>query len=213
MSKAKGWSGAGTRGQRVVVRDQRAVRTDTPAGREPPTIVFDDSPALHPRRAWRLSVAALLAVLVAALLAVLVVGAGRWLTSGDDQVAVRPAAAAVAPAPVHAPAGLAVTVAAPTTVVAGHAARFVVSYTDGEGIFSGSVEDWGETGVGSMKQRACAASAPAGGPVKGSYVATHKWRKAGSYPVSFSVTTYTCSSGRATEETQNAALTVVAAAR
>jgi hypothetical protein len=89
----------------------------------------------------------------------------------------------------------------------------MVSYTDGEGIFSGSVEDWGETGLGSMKQRACGASAPAGGPVKDSYVATHKWRRAGSYPVSIAVTTYTCSNGRATEETQSAALTVVVAAR
>jgi hypothetical protein len=190
----------------VVVRDQRrAVRTDTSTGPEPPTIVFDDSPAPQPHPARRLGVIALLAVLV--------VGAGWWLMRGDDQIAVRPAVAAPVPAPVHAPGGLAVTVAAPTTVVAGHAARFVVSYTDDEGIFSGSVEDWGETGVGSMKQRACAANAPTGGPVKDSYVATHKWRRAGSYPVSFAVTTYTCSNGLASQETRNAALTVVVAAR
>jgi hypothetical protein len=196
----------------VAVRDRRgAVRTETSSGLEPPTIVFDDSPApqLHPVR--RLGVVALLAVL--ALAAVLVVGAGWWLTRGDDQIAVRPAAAAPAPAPVHAPAGLAVTVAAPTTVVAGHLARFVVSYSDDEGTFSGSVEDWGETGVGSMKLRACAVNAPADGPVKDSYVATHRWRHAGSYPVSFAVTTYTCSHGLATQETRNAALRVVVAAR
>jgi hypothetical protein len=190
----------------VVVRDQRrAVRTDTSTGLEPPTIVFDDSPAPHRHPARRLGVVALLAVLV--------VGAGWWLMRGDDQIAVRPAVAAPAPAPVHAPAGLAVTVAAPTTVVAGRAARFVVSYTDDQGIFSGSIEDWGEAGVGSTKQQACAPNPPATGPVKDSYVVTHKWRRAGSYPVSFAVTTYTCRDGLARQETQTAALTVVVAAR
>jgi hypothetical protein len=188
----------------VVVRDRRgAVSTETSSGLEPPTIVFDDSPAPQPHPVRRLGVVALLAVVV--------VGAGWWLTRGGDQIAVRPAAAA--PAPVHAPAGLAVTVAAPTTVVAGHPARFVVSYTDDKGTFSGSVEDWGETGVGSMKLRACAANARADGPVEDSYVGTHKWRHAGSYPVSFAVTTYTCSHGLATQETRHAALTVVVAAR
>jgi hypothetical protein len=190
----------------LVVRDQRrAVPTDPSSGLEPPTIVFDDSPAPQPHRGRRLALVALLAVVV--------VGAGWWLMRGDDQIAVRPAVAAAAHAPVHAPAGLAVTVAAPTTVVAGHAARFVVSYTDDEGIYSGSIQDWGETGVGSMKQRACAANAPAAGPVKDSYVATHKWRQAGSYPVSIAVTTYTCSNGLATQETRNVALTVVVVTR
>ena len=190
----------------MAVRDRRrAVGTETSSGLEPPTIVFDDSPAPQPHRGRRLALVALLAVVV--------VGAGWWLMRGDDQIAVRPAVAAAAHAPVHAPAGLAVTVAAPTTVVAGHPARFVVSYSDGEGTLGGSVEDWGETGVGSMKLRACAANAPADGPVKDSYVATHKWPPAGSYPVSFAVTTYTCSHGLATQETRNAALTVVVAAR
>jgi hypothetical protein len=191
----------------VVVRDQRAVRTDTSPGLAPPTIVFDDLPspnAGQPRLARRVGAVALLAVFV--------VSAGWWLTRGDDRIAVRPAVAAPAPAPVHAPAGLAVTVAAPPTVVAGHAARFVVSYADGEGIFSGSIEDWGETGVGSTKQRACAPNAPVSGAVKDSYVVTHTWQRAGSYPVSFAVTTYTCRNGLARQETQNAALTVVVAA-
>lgn len=189
----------------MVVRDRRAVRTDTSTGLEPPRVVFDDPLVGHPRSLRRLGVIALLVVLV--------VGVGWWLMRGDDQIVVRPAAGSAAPAPVHAPAGLVVTVAAPTTVVAGHAAQFVVSYTDGAGIFSGSVEDWGETGVGSMKQRACAASAPAAGSVRDSYLATHTWRHAGSYALSFAVTTYTCSNGLATQETQNAALTVVVAAR
>ena len=36
------------------------------------------------------------------------------------------------------------------------------------------------------------------GRVQGSYAATHTWRAAGSYPVSFAVTTYTCVDGQAT---------------
>jgi hypothetical protein len=64
-----------------------------------------------------------------------------------------------------------------------------------------------------MKLRACAANAPADAPVEDSYLATHKWRHAGSYPVSFAVTTSACSHGLATQETRNAALTVVVAAR
>ena len=187
----------------MVVREHAAVRVDRPPGNERPTNVVDDS-ARSPL-ARRLGVAGLLAVLV--------VGAGWWLTRGDDQIAVRAAVAAPAAAPVGAPAGLAVSVAAPSTVVAGHAARFVVSYTDGDGIFSGSVEDWGEMGIGSMKQRACGASAAPAVPVNDSYVATHTWHRVGSYPVSFAITTYTCRNGRATEETQRAALTVVVAAR
>jgi hypothetical protein len=189
----------------VVVRDQpKAVRTDTSTGLEPPTIVFREALVPHPHRARGLGLVALLTVLL--------VGGGWWLMRGDDQIAVAPAVAP-GPAPVHAPAGLVVRVAAPTTVVAGHTARFVVSYTDDSGAFSGSIEDWGDTGIGALKQRACAANAPAGGPVRGSYVATHKWRQAGSYPVSFAVTTYTCSNGLAKQETRNAALTVVVAAR
>lgn len=189
----------------MVVRDRPGARTKTSTGLERPIIVLDGSPAPHSRLAPRLGLVLLLVVVA--------IGAGWWVLRGDDQVAVRPAVAAPLPAPVQAPAGLVVTVAAPTTVVAGHAARFVVSYTDGDGIFSGSMEDWGDTGVGSMTQRACGASTPAGALVRDSYLATHKWRTAGSYPVSFTVTTYTCSNGRATEETQSAALTVVVAAR
>jgi hypothetical protein len=194
----------------VVVRDPLVVR-DTSAGPEIPILVPDDPPdsPLAPRR----GVAVLPVVLVVAAVVVLVVAAAWWLTRGDDQIAVRAAVAAPAPAavaaPAEAPAGLAVSVAAPAAVVAGTVARFVVTYSDGDGVFSGSIEDWGETGVGSLKQRACGTTTAPAASVNDSYVATHKWRTAGSYPVSFAVTTYTCRNGRATEETQKAALTVV----
>jgi hypothetical protein len=193
----------------MTVREQRKSRTDKSPDLDRPVIIFDEPADGSSRPAWRLTLAVLVLVVAAA-------GAvSWWATRGGDQVLVRPAvqAPAQAPAPVQAPARLAVTVAAPGVVVAGQAARFVVSYTDGSGIFGGSVEDWGEVGVGSMKQRACSASTPVAAPVQGSYVAVHKWRAAGSYPVSFAVTTYTCSNGQATEETHKAQLTVIVAGR
>jgi hypothetical protein len=189
----------------MTVREQRKSRTDKSPDLDRPVIIFDEPADGSSRPAWRWTLAVLVLVVAAA-------GAvSWWATRGGDQVVVRPAVQA--PAPVVAPAGLAVTVAAPATVVAGQAARFVVSYSDGSGIFGGNVEDWGEVGVGSMKQRACSASTPVAAPVQGSYVAVHKWRTAGSYPVSFAVTTYTCSNGHATEETHKAQLTVVVAGR
>jgi hypothetical protein len=116
-------------------------------------------------------------------------------------------------APAAVPSALAMSVQAPEKVTAGRPAQFVVSYTDGRGIFSGSIEDWGDVGVGSARRAACSSTTPAAGALQASFVATHRWAKAGSYPVSISVTTYTCSNGQAAEETQQAQLTVVVAAR
>jgi hypothetical protein len=197
----------------MTVRERRLTRTTKSPDLDRPVIIFDDEADRPSRLGWRLALAVVLLVVAAA-------GAVSWWANrGGDVVATRPAAQAAASAPVSgrvvvgAPTPLAVTVAAPATVVAGQAARFVVSYADGSGIFSGSIEDWGEVGVGSVKQRACSADALPAASVQGSYVATHKWRVAGSYPVSFAVTTYSCSKGLATQETQNARLTVVVAAR
>jgi hypothetical protein len=188
----------------MAVRDRRGTRPDTIAvDHDRLIVVFDDEPARPPRLARRLGLAGL-------ALALVVVGAGSlWLTRGDNKVEARPVAQAVVPAPPTAVAPLAVSVRAPARVVAGQPARFVVSYTDGHGIFAGGVEDWGDTGVGSVSLAACDASPPAAAPLHASYVATHSWRKAATYPVSFAVTTYTCSNGRATEETRNARVTVV----
>jgi hypothetical protein len=188
-------------------RDQLGTRTDPVAAHpERLVVIFDDPPARPLRLTWRLG----LGVLVAAA----AVGSGLWwMTGGGHQVATRPAAVARVAGPVRAPSVLAVQVRAPVTVVAGRPARFVVSYSDGQGIFSGGVEDWGDTGVGSVSLAACDASPPAAAALRASYVATHTWAKAASYPVSFAVTTYTCSKGRAVEETRSARLTVVVAAR
>jgi hypothetical protein len=188
----------------MAVRDQRDARPGTSAGGlELPVIIFDEPPARSTRFAWLLGLGVLLLALV---------GAGAWLArdTGDD-VIVRPAADAPAPAAV--PSALAISVRAPATVTAGKPARFVVSYTDGHGIFSGSIEDWGDVGVGSAKRATCGATPPAAAALHDSYVATHRWAQAGSYPVSISVTTYTCSNGQATEETQKTQLTVVVAAK
>jgi hypothetical protein len=190
----------------MTVRDRRAVRTES--GLERPVLVSDAPTVHHAPRRWRLALAV-------GSLAVALVGAGLWWNGrGNDTVVVRPAAApAPAAAQVGVPAALVVHVTSPSTVVAGHRARFTVSYADGSGIYSGSVEDWGETGVGSASQAACTPNAPAAAALHGSYVAAHTWHEAGSYPVSFAVTTYTCKAGHATEETRRARLTVLVAAR
>jgi hypothetical protein len=190
----------------MAVRDQRDARPDVSAGGlERPIIIFDDPPGRSTRLAWLLGLGVLLLALI---------GAGAWLArdTGDD-VVVRPAAEAPAVAKAAVASALAISVRAPAKVTVGQPARFVVSYTDGQGIFSGSIEDWGDVGVGSAKRAACGATTPAAGALQDSYVAAHRWAVAGSYPVSISVTTYTCSSGQATEETQKTQLTVVVAAK
>lgn len=191
----------------MTVRDQPETRPDASAA-DPDrlVVVFHDPAARRARRTWRLGLA-VLAFLVS-------LGAWSWwLAGGEDKVEARPTTVAPAPAPVDVPAGLRVSVRAPATVVAGRPARFVVSYSDGAGIFSGATEDWGDTGVGSVSLAACTASAPAAVALQASYVAAHTWAKADSYPVSFTVTTYTCHDGRAKEETRTARVTVVVAAR
>lgn len=192
----------------MAVRDRHGTRGDTSEAAGARLVVaLDGAPPGRSRLAWRVG---LVVVLLAG-----VVGAGSWwLAGGTGQVQARPAAAAPpAPAPVGVPAGLVVHVRGPASVVAGSPARFVVSYTDGEGIFSGGDEDWGDTGVGSVSLAACPASPPAAASLHASYAATHTWTKAASYPVSFAVTTYTCRGGRAMEETRHVGLTVVVSAR
>jgi hypothetical protein len=186
----------------MAVRDQRDARPDASADSfERPVIVFDDPPARSRFPAWLVAIGAAVLTLV---------GAGSWLALGaDDDVVVRPAADAPGAAAV--PSALAISVQPPTKVTAGQPARFVVSYTDGQGIFSGSIEDWGDVGVGSAHRAACGPTTAAAGALHASYAATHSWAKAGSYPVSIAVTTYTCRNGQAAEETQKAHLTVIVA--
>jgi hypothetical protein len=154
---------------------------------------------------WRVALGLLLVALVVA-------GAWRLSSGGSDEVVARPAVGGLAPAPAVVPA-LTISVDAPATVAAGVPAHFVVHYADGEGVFSGTIEDWGDVGVGSGSQAPCTGSTPAPGALQDSYVATHTWADPGSYPVAISVTTYTCRAGQAVEETKRADLTVVVTPR
>lgn len=154
-------------------------------------------------------------VLVLGLVAglALVVAVAAWVAGrGDGEVATTPAPGAEPTGP--APLTLQVEVVAP--VVAGRPATVLVRYDDGDGIFSGATEEWGDgVGAGSVKQGRCeAAGAPQPAqPAAGSYQATHVWTEPGSYPVKVAVTTYTCVDGAAVREEAVRTLTVVVAGR
>ena len=159
-----------------------------------------------------------LAVVGSAALLVLVAGAVYVGQRGQDAAVtvtdhgapsagggVQPGAMPADPTP-----GLHVTVAGPTSVRAGQAATYTVSWTDDDGTFVGSTQDWGDTGDGSSKQGRCASTARV--PGTGSFTATHTWTKAGTYAVKLTVTTQACSTGTAVEEAASATTTVVVVA-
>ncbi len=84
---------------------------------------------------------------------------------------------------------------------AGQAAELTVRYADGDGIFSGSTEDWGDgVGTSSLAQGRCAASGTPAVPASGSYLAEHTWSEPGSYTVTVGVSSYTCVDGAPVEE-------------
>ncbi|MGZ4589197.1 MAG: hypothetical protein ACXV2I_00195 [Actinomycetes bacterium] len=170
-----------------------------------PVIIQDAAPA---RRRSRRTV--LLVAGVVVLVAAIVVGVGLY-AGGRDQVVAEPGGQG--PQAPAVPAPLSVTVDAPATVVAGQDARFVVHYADGEGIFSGAREDWGDIGAASGRGSPCDGTAPAPKALASSYVATHAWPAAGTYPVSIAVTTYTCQAGEAVEETATTTMQVRVSAR
>lgn len=104
--------------------------------------------------------------------------------------------------------GLHVTMAGPTSVPAGAKTTYTVTYTDDNGQFLGSVQDWGDTGDGSLKQAKCGASSSAATPVSGSFAAVHTWAKAGTYTVAITVTTQSCAGGQSSTEDASASTTV-----
>jgi len=147
------------------------------------------------RRRLVVGLAALLAlVLAVTVVLVLVLG-------GDDQPDVTtrtPAAADPA-----GPAALGLTVELPDQVVAGEPASLVVRWTDGEGVFSGSTEEWGDgVGTSSLAQDNCSTTATAtqDRPSAGRYTARHTWSEPGTYQVTVGVASYLCEAGTATEE-------------
>ncbi|MDQ1621475.1 MAG: hypothetical protein QOE19_4044 [Actinomycetota bacterium] len=171
-----------------------------------PVVVRDDLPVVVPDpRRPRLRRPVLVIGAAAILVAATAAGVAAFLGGQDTVVA---EATDQGPPAAVVPAALAVTVDAPAQVVAGEQARFVVHYTDGEGIFSGRTEDWGDAGVGSGSVQACGAAAPAAGLLDDTYVVRHGWEKAGTYPVRFEVTTYTCTAGQPVMETRSTKLQV-----
>lgn len=184
-----------TRDQQLQVHrepDLVVTRTDRPV------VVHADPPAR--RRVTPLG------LVMAALAVVLLAAAAVWATSGDGDVATRNPAAAQPAAPA-APAPLDVRVDAPAEVVAGEPATFTVRWTDGSGVFSGSLEEWGDgVGVGGVMRDDCSAETSA--PASGQYDVSHTWATPGTYTVLLGVTTYTCSGGTSTPEDVDRTLTV-----
>ena len=166
----------------------------------------EESPPAPPRR---LLAVGLVGGLFLALLTTLVL---VWVAAGDDEVVAKPPAQPAANEPPAQPAGplaLTVTADAPPQIVAGSPAKFVVSWADGSGVFSGSSEDWGDgVGTSSVSQGRCSASAAQEKAVSGSFDVRHTWAEPGTYTVVLGVTTSTCSAGTATMEDAAATLTV-----
>ena len=165
--------------------------SDPPGAEQAP-----DGPApAPPRRRIVVGLVALLA-LVTAVTVVLVLVLG-----GDDEPDVTTRTPAAADPSGPAPLGL--TVEVPDEVVAGQPAALVVRWTDGEGVFSGSTEEWGDgVGTSSLAQDSCSATATAaqGRPSAGRYTARHTWAEPGTYQVVVGVASYLCADGTATEE-------------
>ena len=178
-------------GPGVVVSTSGEPAVDGP----PPAHPAASTPPARPRRRLVVGLAALLA-LVLAVIVVLVL-----ILGGDDEPEVTTRTPAAADPGGPAPLGL--TVEVPDEVVAGQPAELVVRWTDGEGVFSGSTEEWGDgVGTSSLAQDSCAASATAtqDRPSAGRYTASHTWAEPGTYRVTIGVASYLCESGTATQE-------------
>ncbi|HTE73973.1 MAG TPA: hypothetical protein VK640_12340 [Actinomycetes bacterium] len=182
-------------GRDVEVQRGPEVVVGTESGTSAGERAVDGPPPVRPRRRLVAGLVALLALVFAAtVVLVLVLG-------GDDEPEVTtrtPAAADPA-----GPASLGLTVEVPDRVVAGQPASLVVRWADGEGVFNGSTEEWGDgVGTSSLAQDSCAASATAAQdrPSAGRYVASHTWAEPGTYQVTIGVASYLCTGGTATQE-------------
>ncbi len=146
---------------------------------------------------------------------VLTVAGGGWLAlRGDDGADVVATDRGAPAAELAGPAPLALTVDVPAAVRAGTAARLMVRYEDGDGIFSGSTEDWGDgVGTSSLAQGRCAATGSTAAPASGSYQAKHTWSEPGSYTLTVAVSSYTCVDGAPVEEQATTTVRVEVAAR
>lgn len=148
----------------------------------------------------------LLAGLLAATVAVVTVGLLLWSGGEQDVVAPPPAGPAAKAA---GPAPLGMTVDVPQRVTAGEATTLTVGWTDGEGTFSGTTEEWGDgVGTSSLGLARCDAGTTAADASGGTYELTHTWSEPGTYKVVVGVATYTCDAGTPSEEQVSRTLTV-----
>lgn len=91
--------------------------------------------------------------------------------------------------------GLAVRLLPPVTVAqVGQAITLELQYADGYGGLVGTVEDFGDGGIGGLKISDCHASES--NPSTGTKQLRHTWDSAGTYRVSVTVTTLSCVHGQ-----------------
>jgi PKD domain len=91
--------------------------------------------------------------------------------------------------------GLAVRlVPAATTAAVGQEVTLDVEYADGHGGLVGTVEDFGDGGIGGMKVSDCHESES--NPSSGTKRLRHAWAAPGTYRVSVTVTTLSCVQGQ-----------------
>jgi hypothetical protein len=91
--------------------------------------------------------------------------------------------------------GLAVRLVPPsTTSTVGQEVTLEVQYADGHGGLVGTVEDFGDGGIGGMKISDCRESES--NPASGTKQLRHAWAAPGTYRVSVTVTTLSCVYGQ-----------------
>lgn len=192
-----------------------AVIKDTLSVHHAPTVTVDEdqeagSTGTHPvstsRRPllWLALVAVVILLAAAAMFAV--------MRGGDSNVVVEPRNADAGTSGVASPK-LKITVEPPATVTAGKPATFTVNYEAAQGVFDGSIEEWGDgVGASSVGQARCDGAAAEAAPLEGRYDVTHTWDKAGTYRVLLGVTTHSCVKGQPREATASRSLTVTVAA-
>lgn len=194
-------------------RDKVGVRTSEPdVVVSSPVLRVESRGEMTPERSrgarWSLALGVALLLVAAAV----GIGIAAILAGGDAEIA-NPASQQPADVPAP-PAALAVTVVAPASATVGEPVDFTVTYTDGSGIFAGTVEEWGDgVGTSSLREGACSAAGDAAGPLTDTYQVSHTWTEPGTYTLVLGVHSYTCRGSSAVEETAKKSVTLQVLAR